>query len=171
MVHIASRSRYATTSLVYELHHIARSVLYQIGEEHRIAGYDQEASTSHESSIRPLLSSTAVCMQPIRGRGRGKRRVDHRGRGQDGEGGRGTPEPTLPTSIPPIFTPHPRFLYPHTLTHHLPYPHTLTHHLPYPHTLTHHLPFPHTLTLHIPYPQTLTHIYHIRCRQSQSQHP
>ena len=48
-------------------------------------------------------------MQPIRGRGRGKGRVDRRGRdgdgerghGRDGEGGRGTPEPTLPTSIPP----------------------------------------------------------------------
>ena len=33
---------------------------------------------------------------------------------------------------PPLLTPHPRFLYPHTLTHHLPYPQTLTHHLPYP---------------------------------------
>ena len=34
---------------------------------------------------------------------------------------------------PPILTHHPRFLYPHRLTHHLPYP------------------------------QTLTHLYHIRC--------
>ena len=75
-------------------------------------------------------------MQPIRGRVRG--RVDRRGhgrdgrrgRGQDGEGGRGrdgeggcgTPKPTLPTSIPPILTHHPRFLYPHRLTHHLSYP-------------------------------------------------
>ena len=38
---------------------------------------------------------------------------------------------------PPILTRHPRFLYPHTLTHHLPYP------------------------------QTLTHLYHIQCSQSQ----
>ena len=171
MADIASRSRYATTDLVCDIHHIARSVLHQIGEEHCIAGYDYEASTSHGPSIRPSVSSTLVRMQPIRGRGRGRgrgrERVDRRGRGRDGgrghgrdggrghgrdgESGRGTPEPTLLTLIPPILTPHPRFLYPHILTHHLPYLHTLTHHLPYP--------------------QTLTHLYHIRCRQSQSQLP
>ena len=107
MVDIASHLGYATTALVYDLHHIARSVLYQIGEEHRIVDYDREASISHRPSIRPPMSSTPVRMQPIRGRGRG--RVDRRGRGRDGgqghgrdgEGGRGTPEPTLPTSIPP----------------------------------------------------------------------
>ena len=139
----ASCSRGATTGLVYDLHHIARLVLHQIGEEHHIAGYDQEASTSHGPSIRPPVSSTPVRMQPIQGRGR--RRVDRRGRGRDGErghgrdgeGGRGTPEPTLSTSIPLILTHHPRFLYPYGLTHHLPYP------------------------------QTLTHLYHIRCRQNQ----
>ena len=38
---------------------------------------------------------------------------------------------------PPILTCHLRFLYPHTLTHHLPYP------------------------------QTLTHFYHIQCLHSQ----
>ena len=51
------------------------------------------------------MSSTPVCMKPIRGIGRG--RVDRRGHGKDGgqgcgrdgEGDRGTPEPTLPTSI------------------------------------------------------------------------
>ena len=137
MADIASRSRYATTNLVCDIHHITRLVLHQIGEEHRIVGYNQ--------SIRG------------RGRGRGRGRVDRRGRGrdggrghgQDGESGCGTPEPTLPTSIPPILTPH----------------------LPYPHTLTHHLPYPYTLTYHLPYPQTLTHLYHIRCRQSQSQRP
>ena len=53
MADIASRSRYATTGLVYDLHHIAKSVLHHIGEEHRIAGYDQEASISHGPSIRP----------------------------------------------------------------------------------------------------------------------
>ena len=129
MVDIASRSRYATTGLVYDLHHIARSVLHQIGEEHRITGYDQEASTSHGPSIRPPMSSTLVRMQPIQGRGRGRGRVDRGGHGRDGEGGNSTPEPTptLPTSIPPILTHHPRFLYPHTLTHYLPYPQTLTH--------------------------------------------
>ena len=157
MVDITSHSRYATTDLVCDIHHIARSVLHQIGEKNHIAAYDQEASTSHGPSIRPPMSSTPVCMQPIRGRGRRRGRVDRRGRGRDGgqghgrdgESGRGTPEPTLPTLIPPILTPYPRFLYPHTLTHHLPYPQTLTHHLPYP--------------------QTLTHLYHIWCRQSQ--HP
>ena len=107
MADIASRSRGATTGLVYDLHHIARSMLHHIREEQLIAEHDQEASTSHGPSIRPPMSSTAVRMQPIRGRGRG--RVDRRGhgrdggrgRGQDGEGGRGTPEPTLPTSISP----------------------------------------------------------------------
>ena len=47
MTDIASRSRGATTGLVYDLHHIARLVLHQIEEEHRIFDYDQEASTSH----------------------------------------------------------------------------------------------------------------------------
>ena len=118
MADIASRSRYATTDLMYDLHHIARLVLHHIGEELRIAVYDQEASTSHGPSIRPPVSSTPVRMQPIRGRGRG--RVDRQGRGRDGgrghgrdgEGGRGTPEPTLHTSILPILTHHLRFLYP-----------------------------------------------------------
>ena len=85
MADIASRSRYATTGLVYDLQHIAQSVLHQIVEEHRIAGYDHEASTSHGPSIRPTVSSTTVRMQPIRGRGRararGRGRVDQRGRG------------------------------------------------------------------------------------------
>ena len=62
-------------------------------------------------------------MQPIRGGGRG--RVDQRGRdqdggrahGRDGEGGRGTPEPTLPTSIPPHTYPSLEiFIPPHTYT-------------------------------------------------------
>ena len=65
MADIVSRSRGATTGLVYNLHHIARSVLLKIGEEYHIAGYDQEASTSHGPSIRPPVSSTPVCMQPI----------------------------------------------------------------------------------------------------------
>ena len=43
-----------------------------------------------------------------------------------------------------ILTHHPRFLYPHRLTHYLLYPQALTHYLLYP--------------------QTLTHFYHIRCR-------
>ena len=108
----ASRSHGATTGLVYDLHQIAISVLHHIEEEHRIAGHDQEASTSHGPSIRPPMSSTPVRMQPIGGRGRGRDkrgcgRDGGRGRGRDGEGGHGTPELTLPTSIPPILTHHP----------------------------------------------------------------
>ena len=79
MANIANRSRYATTGLVYDLHHITKSVLHQIEEEHHIVGYDQEASISHGPSIRPPVSSTPIHMQPIRGRGKG--RVDQRGRG------------------------------------------------------------------------------------------
>ena len=72
MANIASHSHGTTIGLVYDLHHIARLVLHQIGEEHRIVGYDQEAFTSHGSSFRPLVSSTLIRMQPIRGRGRGR---------------------------------------------------------------------------------------------------
>ena len=64
---IASRSCGATTGLVYDLHHIAISVLHQIEEERSIASYNQEASTSHG----PSVSSTQVRIQPIRGRSRG----------------------------------------------------------------------------------------------------
>ena len=62
MADIASCSCGATIGLVYDLHHIVRLVLHQIGEEHRITGYDQEASTSHGPSIRPSMSSASVCM-------------------------------------------------------------------------------------------------------------
>ena len=72
MADIASRSRGAITSLVYDLHHIVRSVLHHIREEHQIVGYYQEASTSHRPSFRPLVSSTQVRMLSIRGRGRGR---------------------------------------------------------------------------------------------------
>ena len=149
---IASRSRYATAGVLCDIHHIARSVLHQIGEDHRIAGYAQEASTSHGPLIRPSVSFTPTRMQPIRGRGRGRGRVDRQRRGRDGgpchgpdsDSSLGTLESRLCLlRYPLILTPHPRCLYPHTLTHHIPYPHTLTHHLPYPHTLT--------------------RLYHIRC--------
>ena len=60
MADIASCSHGATTGLMYDLHHIARSVLHQIGEEHRIADYDKEVSTSYGPSIRPPVSSTPV---------------------------------------------------------------------------------------------------------------
>ena len=135
MADIASRSRYAINGLVCDIHHISRSVLHQIGKEHRITGYDQEASTSHGPSIRPPVSSTPVRMQPIRGRGRGKRRVDRRGHSRDGwrghdrdgESGRGTPEPTLPTLIPPPPHTYPSpYIPPHTYTSPSKPPHTYT---------------------------------------------
>ena len=79
MANIAIRSRFATVGALCDIHHIAQSVLHQIREDHRIAGYTQEASTSHEPLIRPPVSFTPSRMQPIRGRGRG------RGRKRDGE--------------------------------------------------------------------------------------
>ena len=61
-------------------------------------------------------------MQPIRGRGRrrGRGRVDQRGcgldggrgHGRDGGGGLSTPEPTLPTLIPPHTYPSPEIFRP-----------------------------------------------------------
>ena len=119
---------------MYDLHHIARSVLHPIREEHHIAGHDQEVSTSRGPSIRPSVSSTSIRMQPIRGRGRGRvdrRGCNHdggrgrnqdgwRGYGRDGEGGRGTPKPTLPPLSPtPIFAPDTS-----TLSHTYPSPDT-----------------------------------------------
>ena len=122
---------------MYNLHHIAISVLHQIGEEHRIVGHDQEASTSRGSSIRPPVSSTSVCMQPIQGRERG--RVDWQGRGRDGEGGRGTLEPTLPPLSPtPIFAPDTSIR-----SHTYPSPDTFIH----PQTYTSPSIAPHTYTL------------------------
>ena len=127
MADIAIRSRSDTPGALCDIHHIARSVLHLIGEDHRIAGYTQEASTSHEPFIRPPVSSTPSRMQPVRGRGRGRGGggVDRRGRARDGgaghcpdsESGLGTPEPTMPTSIPSYtyHSPEP-FIPPHTYT-------------------------------------------------------
>ena len=104
-------------------------MLHQISEDHRIAGYTQEASTSHDPFIRPPVSSTPSRMQPVRGKGRGRGRgrggVDRRGRARDGglghcpdsESGLGTPEPTMPTSIPSYTYHSPEsFIPPHTYT-------------------------------------------------------
>ena len=71
MVDITSISHGASLGLLYDIHHIARLVLRLIGEDHHIATQDEEASTSHGPSIRPLTSSTVVRMHSIRGRGRG----------------------------------------------------------------------------------------------------
>ena len=74
MADIASPSRFTTAGALCDIHHIARSVLHHIGEDHHIVGYAQKASTSHGPSIRPPVSSTPARMQPIRGRGRGRER-------------------------------------------------------------------------------------------------
>ena len=80
MVEIATISHGASSGLLYDIHHIAISVLRPIGEDQHIAALDEEASTSHGPSIRPLASSTTVRMQPIRGQRKGGRR----GRGRPG---------------------------------------------------------------------------------------
>ena len=71
MVDIASRSRGVTLGFVYDIHHIARSVLRLIREEHHIFGHYKEVTKSYVSSIRPPMSSTAIRMQPIQGQERG----------------------------------------------------------------------------------------------------
>ena len=75
MVDIASISHEASSSLLYDIHHIAIPILHLFGEDHRIGAHDDEASTSHGPSIRPPASSIGVMMQPIRDRGRGRSRV------------------------------------------------------------------------------------------------
>ena len=62
MVDIASISHGASSGLMYDIHHIARSVLHMIGEDHHIATHDEEASTSHGPFIIPPTSSTTVRM-------------------------------------------------------------------------------------------------------------
>ena len=150
MADIASRSHYATASVLCDIHNIARSVLHQIGEDHRITGYAYKASTSHGPSIRPPVSSTLARMQPIQGRGRGRGRVDCRGRGRDGgpchgldsDNCLGTLELTLPTSIPSHTYPSPEiYIPPHTDTSPSIPPHTYTSPSIPPHTYTS-VPYP-----------------------------
>ena len=62
MVDIASISHGGSSDLLYDIHHIARSVLRLIGEDHCINTQDEEASMSHRPSIRPLVSSIAIRM-------------------------------------------------------------------------------------------------------------
>ena len=120
MADIAIRSRFDTPGALCDIHHIARSVLHQIGEDHLISGYTQETSTSHEPFIRSPVSSTPSRMQPVRGRGRGRGGVDRQGHARDGgsghgldsESGLGTLEPTLPTSIPSYTYPSPELFIP-----------------------------------------------------------
>ena len=62
MVEITTISHGASSGLLCDIHHIARSVLRLIGEDQHIALQYEEASTSHGPSIRPPASSTAVKM-------------------------------------------------------------------------------------------------------------
>ena len=55
MVDIVDRSRFATAGAICDIYHIARSALQQIGEEHRVAGYAQEASTVRFSILAQLV--------------------------------------------------------------------------------------------------------------------
>ena len=124
MVDIVDRSRFATVGAMCDIYHIARSALHHIGEEHRIAGYAQEASTSHGPLSRPPVSSTPSRMHPIRGRGRGRGRggVERRGRARDGGAGHGvdsdsgicTLDPSLTTLLPSHSYPSP------SISHSLP---------------------------------------------------
>ena len=141
MVDIVDRSRFATAGAMCDIYHIARSVLQQIGEGHRIAGYAQEASTSHTPSSRPPVSSTPSRMQPIRGRGRGRGRggVERRVHAGDGGAGHGVDSdsgtctldaslttllpshtylsPSTPQSLPPHIEPSPST--PHSVSPHI----------------------------------------------------
>ena len=145
---------------MYDLYHISISMLHQIGEEHCIAGHDQEASTSCGPSIRPPVSSTPIRMQPIRGRG--KERVDRRGCDRDGVRVAEMVDKVMVEMVMevvvhlsqhchhyhPLPYLHPILRCAPILTHHLilsyilPYAPILTHHplLLYPNILTHQLP-------------------------------
>ena len=102
MVNIASISRGAFLGLLYNIHHIARSILRLIEEDHRIAAHDEKAYTSHGPSIRPPMSSITIKMQPIRGRERGRGGGQGCGqRGGGGPGGRAAGRSIDETSIPP----------------------------------------------------------------------
>ena len=72
MVDIASISHGASSCLMYDIHHIGILVLRLIEDDYRIAAQDEETSTLHGPSTRPLTSSTAFRMQLIRGQGRGR---------------------------------------------------------------------------------------------------
>ena len=127
MVDIVDRSHFATAGDMCDIYHIARLALQQIGEEHRVAGYAQEASTSHAPSSRPPVSSTPSRVQPIRGRGRGRGGVERRGRGGEGAAGHsvdsGSGTCTLDASFSTLLPSHtypspstPQFVPPHIHT-------------------------------------------------------
>ena len=82
MVEIASRSAGPTLGALGDIHRIAIDILHAIGEDHRIH-YVRQSPTSSYPSMRPLVSTITVRMQPIRGRGRDSRR----------DGGRASQQP------------------------------------------------------------------------------
>ena len=112
MVEIANISHETSSNLLYDIHHIAILVLRLIGKDHRIATQDEEASTSHGPSIKPLASSTAVRMHPIRGqrRGRGHGRLGRVGE-RDGRVACCSIDETFMT--PEYSTPSPKTSIPH----------------------------------------------------------
>ena len=159
MVDIVDRSRFATASAMCDIHHIARSALQQIGEEHHVAGYAQEASTSHAPSSRPPVSSTPSRMQPIRGRGRGRGRggVERRGRAGDGAAGHGVDSRSGTCTLDASFTTLlPSHTYPSPSTPHFVPPH-IDASPSTPHSVPHtHLPvtFQTTFRIHTHWPIT-----------------
>ena len=106
MVDIATISHGTSSGLLYDIHHIAISILRLIGEDHRISAQDEESSTSHGPSIKPPTSSTTVRLQSIRGQGKG--RGGGRGCGQPsrvGERGGRTANLSIDeTSMPPKYS-------------------------------------------------------------------
>ena len=131
MVDITSISHGASSSLLYNIHHVARSILRMIGEDHHIATQDEEVSMSHGPSIRLAALSRAVRMQSIRGRGRGRGRGRPSERGGHRSGGRVAGHSTNETSILPEYsTSPPRLPYYMSIPHH---PLILSYHQRIPH--------------------------------------
>ena len=62
MVDIASISHGVSSSLMYDIHHITKSILHLIGEDHHIVAHDEKTSKSHGPSIRPPAPSPVVRM-------------------------------------------------------------------------------------------------------------
>ena len=126
MADIASCSRFATAGALCDIHHISRSVLHKIGEDHHIVRSLRRLRhhMDHRLDLR-CHPHQHVCSIRGRGRVRGRGGVDCRGRARDGgpghgpdsDSGLGTLELTLPTSIPSHTYPSPNMFIPrHTCT-------------------------------------------------------
>ena len=77
MVEIASQSVRPTSGAFGDIHRIVIDILHVIGEEHRIHSVRQSPTSSYPS-MRPLVSTATVRMQPIQSQGRGSRRDGRR---------------------------------------------------------------------------------------------